>query len=345
MINMIHGGLRSRFTKPRPGVPMGALTAFLQQEFNRKCPAGWLCHPEQALLPPQLASLLGYQARGDILLAKTDGTRRLWIEFEVSRADPVANHAKFATSHLFEPQRSTDCFLAMVSPHVTPGRRNLAANAIGLMRQVGMRAFQTTLFPHHPPSEIQRLNHLTVAALALAGLPVEQEIERALYVSEPSATVPDYAIHPVGDLIDVYLNLLQWNQELATEKGKQSWGRRVVTYFVHQPGSKRFAPSKFCGYSAILESRTASSLPIGAGLGRMTVGVYARLNDGAHVMDGNRAQVHLTTRLGMLARSAREAPEVNRAFEVWVQSHSETVQVHPKGPVFLLPPPWFTSAG
>jgi hypothetical protein len=29
----------------------------------------------------------------------------LWIEFEVSRADPVANHAKFATAHLFQPQR------------------------------------------------------------------------------------------------------------------------------------------------------------------------------------------------------------------------------------------------
>jgi hypothetical protein len=31
------------------------------------------------------------------------GSRRLWIEFEISRADPVANHAKFATAQLFQP--------------------------------------------------------------------------------------------------------------------------------------------------------------------------------------------------------------------------------------------------
>ena len=32
----------------------------------------------------------------DVLLERVDGSRRLWVEFEVSRADPVANHAKFA---------------------------------------------------------------------------------------------------------------------------------------------------------------------------------------------------------------------------------------------------------
>ena len=82
-----------------------------------------------------LEALLGYRPRVDVLLEREDGSRRLWIEFEVSRADPVANHAKFATAHLFQPQAEADSFLAMVSPHVARGRRSLihfAGNLTGL---------------------------------------------------------------------------------------------------------------------------------------------------------------------------------------------------------------------
>jgi hypothetical protein len=60
------------------------------------------------------------------VLTYADG-RRIWVEFEVSRADPVANRAKFATAHLFQSQPAADTFLAMVRPHVDRGRRNLAA--------------------------------------------------------------------------------------------------------------------------------------------------------------------------------------------------------------------------
>src|SRR5436309_10664784 len=138
---------------------MGTLTTFLQQEFARKCPAGWSCHPEFRLLPPALEQFLGYAARVDVLLEKQDNSKRLWIEFEVSRADPVANHAKFATAHLFKPWEEGDTFVAMVSPHVTRGRRNLAGNTIELMRSIGMNAFQTVLLPHLHPAEVKRLNH------------------------------------------------------------------------------------------------------------------------------------------------------------------------------------------
>src|SRR3954447_1779886 len=120
---------------------MGALTVYLQREFERQCPSGWGSPKEVRLLPADLEDLLGYAPRADVLLQRLDGSRRLWIEFEVSRADPVANHAKFATAHLFEPQLTTDSFVAMVSPHVTRGRRNLGANTISLMRALGMRAF------------------------------------------------------------------------------------------------------------------------------------------------------------------------------------------------------------
>jgi hypothetical protein len=142
------------------GTEMGALTAFLQQEFARQWPSGWRVRAEGRLLPPALERLLGYSGRADVVLEKLDDSLRLRIAFEVSRADPVANHAKFATSHLFQPQQPTGRFLAMVSPHVTRGRRNLAFNAVALMRQVGMRAYQTVLFPYLAPADVQRLNQL-----------------------------------------------------------------------------------------------------------------------------------------------------------------------------------------
>lgn len=86
---------------------MGTLTPFLQHEFRRLCPAGWQCSHEVDLIPPALAAELGYTARADVLLEQSDPHRRIWVEFEVSRADPVANRAKFATSHLFDPRPPT----------------------------------------------------------------------------------------------------------------------------------------------------------------------------------------------------------------------------------------------
>jgi hypothetical protein len=87
---------------------MGVLTSYLQQEFVRRAYPGWVCRHESAILPKDLKNFLGYDPRVDVLLERQDGSRRLWIEFEISRADPVANHAKFATAHLFKPQQETD---------------------------------------------------------------------------------------------------------------------------------------------------------------------------------------------------------------------------------------------
>jgi hypothetical protein len=117
------------------------------------------------LLPTELTQLLGYDPRADVVLTNTVNRSRIWIEFEVSRADPVANHAKFATTTLFNPQSPADHFVSMVSPHIDRGRRNLAAATIRLMRRIGMSAFQTTLLPLTPPNEVKRLNHLPVEQL------------------------------------------------------------------------------------------------------------------------------------------------------------------------------------
>lgn len=104
---------------------MVQLARFMQQAFSAQCPEGWTCSSEQRVLSLEMEKLLGYSPRADVCLEREDGTRKLWIEFEISRADPVANHAKFASSHLFKAFGPADVFVSMVSSHVTRRRRNL----------------------------------------------------------------------------------------------------------------------------------------------------------------------------------------------------------------------------
>jgi hypothetical protein len=121
---------------------MPTLARYLQEQFQVHWPPGWECEPEVHLLAPALEAVLGYAPRADVLMNNKTLGQRLWVEFEASRADPVANHAKFATGHLFQPQPAGDLFVSMVSRHVNRGRRNLAANTIPLLRRIGMHAVQ-----------------------------------------------------------------------------------------------------------------------------------------------------------------------------------------------------------
>jgi hypothetical protein len=318
---------------------MGALTAYLQREFDRQCPRGWMSRKEVRLLRPDIEGLLGYGPRADVLLERSDGSRRLWVEFEVSRADPVANHAKFATAHLFQPQLASDSFVSMVSPHVTRGRRNLAANTVSLMRHVGMSAFQTVLLPHLTASEVQRLNHLGLSGSA-ARLPnVQPEIERALAVSEPVLTAVAHRVYLVGDVLEALLNVRRWNEEMETDEGRALWGRRTVEYFVFDGQSGCFAPAKFCAYVPITGERNKPCLAgVPQGRETMTLGLYCTLDGTDNRFDGHRAQTHLTQALAM--RRVGDAGAANR-FWGWVEQQRGAVAVHPSGPVIFLPPAWF----
>jgi hypothetical protein len=270
-----------------------------------------------------------------------DRKRRLWIEFEVSRADPVANQVKFATAHLFAPQPETDSFVSMISPHVVWGRRNLAANTVLLMRHLGMRAFQTVLLPHLEPARIKQLNHLPLVALSTEGLPVAAELERALFISEEVARVRERRIYPAGDLLDVLLNVRGWNSTVETSSCATLWGRRTVTYFVFDPYSKSFAPSKFCAFVVppLTGPVESACWPSGAGTG-MTIEIYATLQE-TPGFDGARAWSHLTRRLAMRVCLPSEIPEVWAHFERWLECHSQRIQIHPSGPKLLVPPAWF----
>lgn len=327
---------------------MGNLAAFLQSEFSKHLPNGWRCQSEVPVLSKELVDILGYSSRADVLLESEKGSKKLWIEFEVSRADPVANHAKFAASHLFKPQESDHIFISMISSHVTRGRRNLAANSISLMREVGMNAFQTVLLPHLPPSEIKRINHLRKDSILLEALDTVAEIERVFSISESVIELEDRRLYFAGDFLEVFLNLRQWNKELLQDDlAKEKWGQRTITYFVFDPYSQKFAPSKFCAYSGIWKNPKMDFEFKNFGFGKyvMTIDFYVKLDGVYSYFDGRRARMHLTKGLGMtavnLVTSGTELENLAITFDKWFKTFKDSIRVHPRGPIVLIPPLWF----
>ena len=297
---------------------------------------------EVPLLPSELCELLGYSCQADVLLEQCDGERRLWIEFEVSRADPVANHAKFSTSNLFCPLPPASTFVSMVSTHVTRGRRNLAAATVHLMRRLGMDSYQTTLLPDRAPDEIKRLNHLTLPQLESEDIPVSLEIARAMAVSEPVFEFESVRVHYPGELLDVMLSVRRFNIDLATDHGRRHWGRRRVRYFVYDPATNQFAPSKFCGYLPVLTRFDEPKQPVDVLASReMTTELYGRIETTAKLFDGTKAWTHLTRHLGMTMHRVSERPELADRFSRWLKEHADAVILHPRGPEILLPPAWF----
>ncbi len=310
---------------------MGTLPTYLQHAFAETCPQNWSVTTEVALLADDLAELLGYRPKADLLLTHIDG-RRIWVEFEISRADPVANHAKFATAHLFQPQPPYDSFLSMVSPHVSRGRRNLSAATVTLLRRIGMAAFQTTLLPHLSPSEIKRLNDTPLQQLLAEALPVADELDRVFAVTEPLVTDNIGRIHFAGDILEVFLNLRRWQRELTDPAIRKQWGKRTITYFVVEPRRLLFAPSKFCAYVDVLAPTPGAA---------MTVARYLSLDGREPLFDGHRARIHLTRHLAFVEQPLAALPSLQPAFERWLATNADTITVHQRGPILLLPPPWF----
>lgn len=313
---------------------MGNLARALQQRFRKACPAGWRCTFEERIMSPGLERMLGFAPRADVLLTREDGPERLWIEFEISRADPVANHAKFATAHLFEPRPPTDAFVSMVSSHVTRGRSNLAASAVYLMRSIGMSAFQTSLLPTLEPELVHQLNQRPLdELLGDSRLVVEPEIDRALWVARRVGSIGARRIHYAANLLEVMLNAKAWNDEVTTPQGAHAWGRRTVTYFVHDPNEGSFAPSKFCAFVPIDPMRSSQAPTVS-----MDMRLYASLDESETRFDGNVARQHLIRRLSMIEEPiAGRTGALARAFARWHEGISSTITLHPQGPTVLMP--------
>ncbi len=230
----------------------------------------------------------------------------------------------------------------MVSSHVNVGRRNLAANTILLMRRVGMNAFQTVLLPQFSPQEIKRLNHLKPEEIEQNNLNIGLEIQRVIAVTESVTSTRNNNIHFASHISDVILNLHRWNKEIATSTGIQIWGKRTVTYFVFDPISKQFAPSKFCAYVPIEQlgsrSDTNPNQPIHP---EMSIALYSTLDGADSRFDGRRARLHLTKGLAMAAVTRADKPLLGKLFDMWLNQNCNSITVHPSGPVFISPPDWY----
>ena len=309
---------------------MPELARHLQHEFVRLAPQGWEAVPEARVIEPALERHLGYAPRADVLLRCLDGSRRIWVEFEVSRADPAANQAKFATVHRLQPFPRTDALVSLLSSHISVGRRNLAANMTQVLRDLGLNAFQSVLLPGLSPAEILQWNHTPLGQITVPAAPV---LTRVLELVEPVLANADTRIQFAGEVHDVMTNAVNWNHDIQLPNVAEAWGRRTVQYFVYHPATEQFAPSKFCAY-----------VPIGADRARYScarLDWYCRIDQETPCFDGNRAWQYLIKNLGMYRIDVADDNQLCAAFVRWQQHVDSYVGVHPKGAVLLLPPAWY----
>jgi hypothetical protein len=314
-----------------------SLAHFLQTSFAAEVPDEWQCSSERRLLPADLERDLGFSPRVDIVLENPARKRRIWIEFEISRADPAANHLKFAVGHLFHPAVAADTFLSMVSNHVARGRANLGASAILLMRNLGINAFQTPLLPHLQASAVKELNHLAASELQARGIDVTGEVQRAFAVTAPAFSIKDDEVYYAANEFEVSRNVRQWNQELSRGRLVARWSKRTVRYFVYDQPARLFAPSKFCAFLPVSRQSGPSKVELQMPVSPMTIAHYTALDQSALRFDGGNAQKHLQRRLGYSARRLADFPEQSH-FHAWLSRHASRIQVHPDGPIILVGP-------
>lgn len=321
-------------------VTMPNLARHLQEVFAGNCPAGWVCRGEVKVVRKEVERWLGYAPQADVMLEETTSGRRIWVELEISRADPVANHAKFATAHLFEPMPTTNTFVSMVSRHVDRGRSSLAAHTIGLMRAIGIRAFQTVLLPAMDQGEIKRLNHLPMPQLREQAPSMAGEVSRVLGVAQVLGSVLDSDLHLVANLAEVLFNVRRWNDDILQPELLELWGRRRVRYFACDHVSGQFAPSKFAAYLRLPAVTYASWLQ-DKSLTGMNIRSYTEIDALNPIFDGRRAWTHLETNLGMTIQPLSEAePSMASAFDRWVANVHPAIQVDAKGAVLVSPAAW-----
>lgn len=142
----------------------------------------------------------------------------------------------------------------------------------------------------------------------------------------PLEAAPEVRLDFVSTLSGVMDNVRQWNRDVETEAGRALWGQRTVTYFVCDPASHTFAPSKFCAYTAPPQDKPLS------------VATYAQIDPSLPIFDGQQAHRHLTRELSMELVALEPASGLWRRFQRWVEAHEDSIKVHPRGPKLLLPP-------
>ena len=310
---------------------MGALAARVAQGLASVLPRGWTAQTEAPLLSEASCLRLGFRVQADLVLSGPAG-ERIVLELEISRADPIANPAKFFLARHMGALSPAHGFAGMVSSHVNAGRRNQSALFVQALRTQGFDAFQVVLLPGLSPSRVRELNHLEPALLAGLQLPYRRELDRVLSTLRPVGE-REHRIHFAGDPADVMANLWNWNDELAGA-GADTWGRRRVQFFVHEPRSRSFAPSKFCAFLPARRPDGPSPPPT------LTMAIYAQLGERDPRFDGHVARRHLVKRLAFEEMALTARLEVATAFHAWHERVASHVQL--REPVRLLTPPaWY----
>ena len=330
-----------RFPEPQGPVKTGRLARYLQDAFSRECQRrGWACSIEAPLVDTAAGRRLGFRPHADFLLTRAGDTRRIWVEFEVSRADPVANQAKFASAVFFEGYGSGDAFVSMASRHIAPGRRALMATTAMFMRSVGIPAFQVDLLPDADGPTIKALNAASPRALATASLDVGAELDRVIDVAETRLLSGWHRIHMADNAFTVSVNVRTWNTELADPERVRRWGRRRVRFFAFDPASGHFAPSKFCAYmpatAGAIEGRVF--LSVREPPGGMTSELYLSLGEHDLRFDGHVARKHLERRLRYRVEPiASLSGQLSEAFVRWHARHLDSIIVA-RDAIVLVPP-------
>jgi hypothetical protein len=104
--------------------------------------------------------------------------------------------------------------------------------------------------------------------------------------------------------------------EMDSEATRTAWGRRRVRYFVHDPHSNLFAPSKFAAYTRMPKALSPDEpLPYNPA---MTVRAYSKIPHDTPVFDGRKAWQKISS-LGFQVTKASNCPaRVQEYFRSWM---------------------------
>ena len=313
---------------------MGLLAHHLAGRFQKLGARGWSVEPEFKLFREDTATAVrfGFNPKVDVMLSGPSG-ERVAIELEISRADPVANQAKFSVAQALGEVSPDTVLVSMFSAHVDRGRRNLCAAFARQLRAAGGAVFSASLLPFLGGTEVARLNQGGTPA-ELDALPAADELRRVLSVVTAQGEFGGHRIHYAGDVTDVVANVWAWNDGMRGDDAER-WGLRHVQYFVYEPRQSLFAPAKFCAFIPVARSR-AEPPPA-----TMTLGLYGELDEKETRFDGRLAWRHLARRLAFEVVRLEAADAATRdAFARWHGTHAKRLGL--RTPVqLLLPPPWF----
>jgi len=295
------------------------IAAELQKRWIENPPRGWIAAREADLLSKAEREILGYRPLVDLVLTNRDSKKQLWIEIEVSRADPVANHAKFASAHLLRPLNSGDSFISLVSNHISRGRANLAAHTVFLMRTGGIRAFQMPLLAELSANEISGINQGTIPISTLPTPRLEEIIELTSPLTKSDNTEIFYATN----VLEVLLNVRQWNLDTLDSGARSAWGRRRVKYLVYDSRSGSFAPAKFCAYTRMIQNYTDSYIKYFQP--SMTIFAYSSIPQELGIFDGQKAWKRLSAIGFQMLNYQTAGSEIRESLSTWLSENAELI--------------------